>query len=62
VSCDDICSKSGGIKKQFCIKKYENKLKRAEQKALKEVCEAKKSDLWSRIFHKKKGNCSPLLH
>lgn len=50
ISCDDICSKSGGIKKKFCVKKCEFKKKRADRKALIAECESKKTDLWSRLI------------
>ncbi len=50
-TCADLCSKHGGIKKKFCLKKCEFKKKRAEKKALREVCEAKQDKWWSRLFH-----------
>ena len=45
-SCEVQCSKSGGIKKKFCLKKCEIKKKRAERNALRELCESKKMAWW----------------
>jgi hypothetical protein len=54
--CDDHCSKHGGIKKKFCLKKCEHKKKRVERKALIEACEVKQGNWWSRLFQTKKDN------
>jgi len=50
-SCDVICSKNGGIKKKFCLKKCEIKKKRAERNALRELCESKKMAWWLRLIY-----------
>jgi len=55
-SCNEICSAYSGIKKKFCLKKCEFKKKRADRKALIAECEAKKSDLWSRLLQNKKNS------
>ncbi len=49
ISCDEICSKSGGVKK------CEFKKKRTDRKVLIAECEAKKEGFWSRITHKNKN-------
>jgi hypothetical protein len=56
MSCDDHCTKHGGIKKKFCLKKCEHKKKRIERKTLIEACEAKQGNWWSRLFQSKKNN------
>lgn len=50
-SCEVRCSKSGGIKKKFCLKKCEIKKKRAERNALRELCESKKMAWWLRLIY-----------
>ncbi|MFI3222222.1 MAG: hypothetical protein QX191_04210 [Methylococcaceae bacterium] len=56
MSCDEHCSKQGGIKKTFCLKKCEHKKKKVERKALIEACAAKQGNWWSRLFQTKKHN------
>ena len=58
LSCEDVCSNQKGIKKTFCVKKCEFKIKKAERKALKEACIAKKAEIWSRIFPKANDSSS----
>ncbi len=58
LSCEEVCSNQTGIKKKFCVKKCEFKIKKAERKALKEACIAKKAEIWSRIFPKANDSSS----
>ena len=57
-SCNDLCSKQGGLKKKFCVKKCEFLKKRAEKMALIRECEARKADMWSRIINKQRDKSS----